>query len=115
VKKPSQSNFDYCLISCLAHKLLEWLSESLTHSYQAGRKYSEKELQEGASKEVNQNLGLAIHSLLHKYYQKFQDNNDEDVSNKQIVEFLGRMRIFHHDAINNETYLGRTVMTISTF
>jgi hypothetical protein len=75
----------------------------LTHSRQAGRKDLEKEPQEGASKEVNWYLGWAIHSLLHRYYQKQQEDNDETVSNKKIVEFLGGMQIFHHEAIKNET------------
>jgi hypothetical protein len=109
VKKPSRSDFSYCLISRLAQKLLEWLSESLTHSRQTGRKVIQNEPEIGTSKEVNRYLGWAIHSLLQRYYRKQHeedtDEDDEDVSNKKIVEFLGGMRIFHHDAINNETYL----------
>jgi hypothetical protein len=70
------------------------------------KKHLEKEPQEAASKEVNWYLGWAIHSLLERYYQKqHEDDNDEDVSNKKIVEFLGGTRIFHHDTINNEAYL----------
>jgi hypothetical protein len=106
VKKPSRSDFDYCLISRLAHKLLEWLSESLAHSRQAGRKNLEQEPQEeGKSKEVNRYFGWAIHSLHHRYYRKPQEDTDEEVGDKKIVEFLGGMRIFHHEAITNDTYL----------
>jgi hypothetical protein len=105
VKEQSRSNFSYCLISRLAQKLLEWLSESLAQSRQTGRKEIQKEPEEGTSKEVNRYLGWAIHSLLERYYRKRNEDDDEDVSNKKIVEFLKGMRIFHHDAINNETYL----------
>jgi hypothetical protein len=105
VKEPSRSDFSYCLISRLARKLLEWLSESLTHSRQTGRKEIQKEPEEGTRKEVNRYFGWAIHSLLERYYQKQNEDDNEDVGNKKIVEFLKEMRIFHHDAINNKTYL----------
>ena len=57
-------NFDYCLISGLARKLLEWLSESLAHLGQARSKKKQKEpsseianKEESANKEVNRYLG----------------------------------------------------------
>ncbi len=107
----SRSNFDYCLISRLARKLLEWLSESLAHLGQAQRKEIPKELasesankEEGTNKEVNRYLGWAIHSLLERLYRNQLEDDDDDERKKRIIEFLVGMRIFHHNAINNQSY-----------
>jgi hypothetical protein len=104
VKKPSRSDFDYCLISRLAQKLLEWLGESLQFSRQAGRPNQAKEPQDGGMKEVNRYFGWAVHSLHAKFDQKLQEDNEED-NEKKRIEFLEGIRIFHHDAVRNETYM----------
>jgi hypothetical protein len=105
VKKPSRSNFDYCLVSRLAQKLLEWLGESLSYSRQARRTKQAIAPQVDGVKEVNRYMGWAVHSLHAKFERNLQEENGEEESEKKRLEFLEGMRIFHHDAVKNETYL----------